>query len=98
MTRDVRLSVNDQPIELDYFVQNFIDHTLGGILAGLEGVGEIKSMDISIEGDTVTINLNNALLPINLFVSRIIRNTVAGMVSSLKGVADTNKININIKR
>jgi hypothetical protein len=98
MTRQVSLLVNDQPIELDYFVQNFIDHTIGGILAGLEGVGEIRSVAISIEGDKVTINLNNAVLPINPFVSKIIRNTTVGMVSSLKGVGEINRVNITIKR
>lgn len=98
MTRQVSLLVNDQPIELDYFVQNFIDHTIGGILAGLEGVGEIKSVVISIEGDKVTINLNNAVLPINPFVSKIVRNTTVGMVSSLKGVGEISRVNITIKK
>ena len=98
MTRQISLLVNDQPIELDYFVQNFIDHTTGGILAGLEGVGEIKSVCIFIEGDKVTINLNDVVLPINPFVSKIIRNTIVGMVSSLKSVGLINKVNITIKR
>ena len=98
MTRQVSLLVNDQPIELDYFVQNFIDHTIGGILAGLEGVSGIESVAILIEQDEITINLNDALLPINPFVSKIIRNTVVGMVSSLKGVVDVNKVNITIDR
>ena len=51
MTRQVSLSVNDVPIELDYFVRGFIGHTMGGILLALEGSGEIKSLDVVIEGD-----------------------------------------------
>ncbi len=98
MTRQVSLLVNDQPIELDYFVQGFIDHTISGILAGLEETREIKSVDASIEGDKVTINLNNAVVPTNPFVSKIIRNTILGMVSSLKGVGEVNRVNITIKR
>jgi hypothetical protein len=98
MTRQVRLLVNDQPIELDYFVQGFIDHTTSGMLAGLEGAGEIESLDISIEGDDIAINLNNAQLPANPFVSKIIRNTVLGMVSSLKGVGKIDKVGIFIRR
>ena len=98
MTREIDLLVNDQPIELDYFVQNFIDHIIGGILAGLEGVREIERVAIYVEGDKVTVNLNNAMLPINPFVSKIIRNTIAGMVSSLKGVGEISKVNITIKR
>ena len=84
-SRQVSLSVNDVPIALDYFVEGFIDHTIGGILSALEGIGEIKTLDISIEADKVTINLNNAVVPINPFVNKIIRNTIVGMVSSLKG-------------
>ena len=97
-SRQVSLSVNDAPIEIDYFVQGFIDHTVGGILAALEGTGEIESLALSIEGDKVTINLNDAMVPINPFVNKIIRNTIVGMVSSLKGVSEVNRMNISIRR
>jgi hypothetical protein len=98
MTREVKLLVNDQPVELDYFVQGFIDHTTGGVLAGLEGVRRIGSVTVSIEGDEITINLNNALLQINPFVSKIIKNTIVGMVSSLKGVSNVDRVKMSIKR
>lgn len=98
MTRQVSLSVNDQPIELDYFVQNFIDHTTGAMLASLEGTGEIEKVNISIEGDKVAIQLNDASVPANPFVQKIIKNTVTGMISSLKGVGEINKVNISIQR
>ena len=98
MTRELRLSVNDVPIETDYFVEGFIDHVMGGIVASLEGTGEIKNLDVSIEGDRVNINLNNALVPTNYFVNKIIKNTVVGMVSSLKGVDEIHKIRISIIR
>ncbi len=97
-SRQISLSVNDVPIELDYFVEGFIDHVLSGILATLEGTGEIGELDVSIEGDKVTINLNNAVVPINPFVNLIIRNTIVGMVSSLKGVSEINRMNISIRR
>ncbi len=98
MTRQVSLLANDQSVEIDYFVQGFVDHTIGGILAGLEGTEEIKSMDVSIEGEKVVINLNNALVSINPFVSVLIRNTIVGMVSSLKGVDKVDGVNITITR
>ena len=97
-TRQISLSVDDVPIEIDYFVQGFIDHIMGGILVSLEGTGEIKTLDVSIEGDEVRINLNGAVVPINPFVNKIIRNTVAGMVSSLKGVSEINSMRISIRR
>ncbi len=98
MTRRVSLSVNDVPIELDYFVEGFIDHTISGILSALEGTGEIENLELSLQGDNITINLNNALVPINPFVSKIIRNTVVGMLSSLKGVGQINRANMSITR
>ena len=97
-TRQISLSVNDVPIEIDYFVQGFIDHIMGGILVSLEGTGEIKTLDVSTEGDEVRINLNGAVVPTNPFVNRIIRNTVAGMVSSLKGVSEISSMRISIRR
>jgi hypothetical protein len=97
-SRQVSLSVNDVPIELDYFVQGFIDRVMGGMLAALKDTGEIESLDVSILGDTVTINLNNAMVPTNPFVNRITRNTIVGMVSSLKGVSNIDRVNLSIRR
>jgi len=98
MTRQVTLSVNDIPIEIDYFVQGFIDHTVGSMVLSLEHAGEIKTMNVVIEGERVILSLNDAEVPINPFVTKIIRNTVTGMVSSLKGVGEINKINISVRR
>jgi hypothetical protein len=97
-TSQVSLTVNDAAIELDDFVQRFIDHVIGGMLTTLKGTGEISSVDISIVEDKVTIDLNNKVVPINPFVSEIMRNVVTGMVSSLKGVEKANRITINIRR
>ena len=98
MSRQVSLLVNDVPISLDYFVQEFIDHTTGGMIAALEGTGDIKTLELSIDGDKVAVNLNNAEVPINPFVTKIIRNTVLAMVSSLKGVGEINRVKLNITR
>ncbi|MFC1955205.1 hypothetical protein ACFLWZ_01490 [Chloroflexota bacterium] len=98
MSKQINLSVNDKPIVLDYFVHKFIDHTIGGMLTSLEGIGEIENLDLSIdEAGQVTVNLNNALVPINLFVNEIIKSTVTGMLSPLKGVSEVNKVNISIR-
>ena len=98
MTRRVSLSINDAPIDIDYFVQDFIDHTIGGMLSALEGIGVMKSIDLSVEGDKVIINVNDSAVPINPFVNKIVRNTILGMVSSLKGVNEIDRIRIGITR
>ncbi len=98
MARQVSLSVNGAPIELDYFVSTFIDHTVGGMLASLKGTGAIGTLVLSIDGGEVTINLNNAQVPVNPFVNDIFRNTILGMVSSLKGVSKVESLQMTIKR
>jgi sulfur carrier protein ThiS len=97
-SKQVNLDVNDIPIEMDFFVQGFIDRVISGILLALKGTGRIKNLDFSIEEDTVIINLNGSVVPTNTFVNKIIRSTVAGMVSALKGVSDTRRIHIVISR
>ena len=98
MTKEVKLWVNDSAIPVDYFVEGFIDHTVGGMVTALEGVGEIKTLTLTIDGDAVAILLNNEEITANRFVSTIFKSTVSGMVSILKGVQDTSKIKIEIKR
>jgi len=95
---EVHLLVNDAPIELDRFVRGYIDHLVGGILASLKDTGEIRGIDLSIEGDHVSIVLNGAAIPLNPFATRIIRATMAGMASSLKGVGVIERMRISIKR
>ena len=97
-SRKVSLSVNDTPIELDNFVQGYIDHVVGGILTSLKGTGEIQGVDLSIEGDQVSIVLNNDDVPINPFVTRIIHNTMVGVVSSLRGVGTIERMQVSIRR
>lgn len=98
MTSKITLLVDDTPIRLNHFVREFIDHAVGGMIASLEGTGEIEKLDISIEGGNVSINLNNTLVPANPFVCKIIRSTIAGMVSSLEGVGEINAVKLSIKR
>jgi hypothetical protein len=97
-SKQVNLYVNDDPIEIDYFVQGFIDHVISGILTALRGTCRIKNLDFSLEEDTVNIDLNGSAVPINEFVNRIIRNTVVGMVTSLKGVGEVKKMKIVVSR
>jgi hypothetical protein len=97
-SKQVNLYVNDVPIEIDYFVQGFIDHVINGILNALRGTCRIKNLDLSIEGNAVNIDLNGSVVPINEFVNKIIRNTVLGMITSLKGVSRVKKLKIEISR
>jgi hypothetical protein len=98
MTKEVILLVNDSAIPIDYFVEGYIDHVIGGIVASLEGTGEIEALSLDIVGDEVAINLNNAPVRLTAFPQKIIKSTVAGMLSVLKGVDEISKVKISIKR
>ncbi len=98
MTVKLGLLVNGAPVEMDYFVQAFIDHTVSGMVEALEGTGKIKDLDLSIDGDKVTVHLNGAAVPVNAFASKIIKSTVTGMVSPLKGVKDIKGVKIILSK
>jgi hypothetical protein len=90
--------VNGKLIEIDDFVQRFIEHTVRGMLSALEGVSEAEHVNVSIGGDDIEINVNNKRLLIKPFVCKIIRNTIMGIVKSLNGVTDIGTINISISK
>ncbi len=100
MTRRVSLTVNNIPINLDYFVERYIDHIVGGIIASLQDTGEIESLELTVGNDgQVTIMLNNADVPLKYFPMEIIKGTFEGMVATLKGVDRiVNPIEIKITR
>jgi sulfur carrier protein ThiS len=99
MTRQISLSVNDVPIQLDYFIQGYVDHVIGGIVASLKDTGEIESLQLSIDNEgQVTINLNGSVVPISYFPNKIIRSTILGMVSTLKGVGEVDRLEMTIDR
>jgi hypothetical protein len=89
MPRKVSLNVNNNPIEVDNFVEGFVYHITVGILASLKDTGAIKNLELNVDGDgQVDITLNGAEVPLSYFPVQIIRNTLAGMVSNLKGVTE----------
>ena len=99
MTVKVGLLVNDEPVSVNYFVEGLIDHTVGGIIASLEGVEDIGgNLVLTIDGDTVAITLSDAPVSMNAFVQKITKGMVTGMVAALKGVGKINRVTISITR
>ena len=100
MTRQISLSVNDVPVNLDYFAQEYIDHVVGGIVASLRDTGEIENLELTIDSEgQVKMTLNNSDVPIKYFPNEIIKSTIEGMVSTLKGVDGViDRLHITIGR
>jgi hypothetical protein len=99
MARNVALSVNNVPINLDYFVTEYIDCVMGGIVASLHDTGEIDSLKLAIDNEgQVSLTLNNSDVPLKYFPNDIIKSTILGMVAPLKGVdsaIDTLEITVS---
>ena len=98
MTVKLSLNVNGALIDTDYFVEDFIDHTVSGMVESLKGTSEIKDLNLAIDGDEVTVNLNGDMVTLNAFASKILKSTIIGMVSPLKGVDNVRTLNIVLNK
>lgn len=100
MTRKITLSVNNTPIDLDYFVAGYLDRVVGGIIESLRDTGEISTLKLKIDNaGQVAINLNGSDVPLTPFPVEIIRSTVFGVVAPLKGVAaSVENLELDIER
>lgn len=88
MTKEVALIVNEVPIKLDYFVEEYVDHVVSGIVGSLRGTGDIRELELTVEDEnTVRISLNGEDVSLKPFPVLIIRETLAGLVKPLKGVS-----------
>ena len=98
MTSKISLSVNEMPINLDYFVESYLEHVVGGIIGSLHDTGEIETLQLNIDNEgQVDINLNNADVPLKYFPVEIIKSTIFGMIAPLKGVeGEINRVEITI--
>ena len=100
MADNVSLTVNNMPINLDYFVSEYIKCVVGGIIASLHDTGEIEDLSLALDnGGQVAITLNNSDIPLKPFPMEIIMATLEGIVATLKGVDGViNSLEITIKK
>ncbi len=100
MTKEVKLTVNGAPIKLDYFVEGYVDHVIGGIIGSLRGTGDIQELELTVDnGETVRVNLNGEDVSLKEFPILIIRSTLAGLVAPLKGVTGALKqLRVTLRR
>jgi hypothetical protein len=99
MATKTSLKVNGNNIEMNPFVEAYVYHLSGGMVASLKDTGAIKKLVLEIKdtGD-VKMTLNGKDIPLNFFVTEIIRSTLTGMVSTLKGAEGKLKtLEINIQ-
>lgn len=90
------LVVNNEPIELNPFTEQFLSQTVLGGVSTLRGADDIQKLELYLEPGDVRVIVNGDALPITPFPRDIITSTIVGMVSSLKGVDKAERVTIKI--
>ena len=93
----VELVVNNIPIELNPFVEEFLTRTVVGAVSSLRGAENILDMELYLKRGDVKLVVNGNELTLTPFPQNIITNTITGLVSSLKGVGKIDSLKINVK-
>jgi hypothetical protein len=91
------LRVNNKPIEMNRFVEEFLSHTTVGAVTSLRGAENVRKLEIHQKKGNVEITVNDSEIPLTPFPNDIISNTLVGMVSSLKDVEDVESIDISVE-
>jgi hypothetical protein len=91
------LEVNNVPVELNPFIDEFLTRTVVGAVSSLKGVENIQGLELHLERDDVKIVVNGNELPLTPFPKEMITNTIIGLVSPLKGFDKVDSLKINIR-
>jgi len=91
------LEVNNESVELNPFVEEFLTRTVVGAVSSLRGAENIRDLELCLERGDVKLVVNGNELPLTPFPSDIITNTITGLVSSLKGVSKIDSLKVNVK-
>jgi len=91
------LAVNNTPIELNPFAEQFLARTVFGAVSSLRGAESIRNLELYLERGDVRIVVNGNEIPVTPFPRGIITGTITGLVSSLKGVGKIDSVKIDVK-
>ncbi len=91
------LKVNDKPMAMNRFVEEFVARTTAAAVASLKGGDNIQNFEIHGEKGNIEIKVNNTEIPITPFPNDLIYNTLKGIISSLKDVDGVERIDISVE-
>ena len=92
-----KLWVNQNDIELNPFVEQFVAGTVTGGVRTLKGVDDLRTVELKMVNGSVTLVVNGKKVDLIQFPNDIIRSTVTGVVSALKGVDKVDNLQLDIK-
>jgi len=91
------LEVNNESVELNPFVEEFLTRTVVGAVSCLKGAENIRDLELYLERGDVKLLVNGNELPLTPFPKEILTSTITGLVSSLKGMGKIDSLKINVK-
>ena len=96
MNLRAELAVNNESVELNPFVEQFLARVVVGGVSCLRGAEDVDDLELYLEGSDVYLMVNGGELPLTAFPRDIITGTIMGLVSSLKGVGKADKVQIRV--
>lgn len=94
---EAKLEVNNIPIDLSPFPEQFVARTIVGAVSSLREAENIESLELYLKQGDVTVIVNGNELDVTSFPNEIMASTVLGMVSPLKGIDKIDSVNISVK-
>jgi hypothetical protein len=91
------LEINNESVELNPFVEEFLTRTVVGAVSSLKGAENIRNLELYLEQGDVKIIVNENELPLTPFPMDIIANTLTGLVSSLQGVDKIGSLRVKVR-
>ena len=91
------LAVNNVPVELNPFVEEFLARTVAGAVSSLKGTENIRDAELYLGRGGVNLAVNGSRIPLTPFPKEIITATMTGLVSSLKAVGKIDTVKIVLK-
>jgi len=94
---EVELWVNNDPVELNDFVEKFLAKIVIGAASSLKGVTDIKNLELYLERGNAKVSVNGDEISLTPFPNDIIASTIIGLVSSLRGVDKVEVLKISLE-
>ena len=94
---DIKLLVNDEPIELTPFPAEFLTNVVIASVSSLKDVDDIKTLELYEDDGNTKIVVNGERITLTTFPNDYVTNTINGLLSTLRGVDTIKTVKIDIK-
>ena len=94
---EATLWVNNEPVELNAFVEEFLARIVVGAASSLKGAGGVQNLELYLERGDVSLIVNEEDISLTPFPNDIIAKTLIGLVSTLKGVNKVERLKVSAR-